>query len=134
MQKLIIQRTALSPEIHFSPDENIFVISGISSPEDVRSLYYPVIDWIKNLIDDQIKTEIKIFNSKNPLKLKIDLDYFNSSSAKFIYDIFYELKRLTQNNIPVVIEWHYEKEDIDMKEAGEDIALLAEMEFTYISK
>ena len=34
----------------------------------------------------------------------------------------------------VVIEWYYDKEDIDLKEAGSDIASLAGMEFTYIQK
>jgi hypothetical protein len=47
MQKLYISPTPTTPEIHFSPSENIFLIRGISSPEDVRALYYPVIEWIK---------------------------------------------------------------------------------------
>ena len=40
-----------SPEICFSPDEKIFFIRGISSPEDVRGTYYPVIDWFRQYID-----------------------------------------------------------------------------------
>jgi hypothetical protein len=44
------------------------------------------------------------------------------------------LKRLPDNGIPVNIEWYFDEEDIDLKEAGYDIALLAEMEFTYIEK
>lgn len=134
MQKLYIKPTPLIPEIHFSPDENIFLIRGTSSPEDVRALYYPVILWIKTFVDESITGEHKIFTTEKPLVFKADMVYFNSSSAKFIYDIFSELKRLPPCGISVVVEWYFDEEDIDMKEAGEDIALLAEMEFTYIPK
>ena len=134
MQKLFIRQTLNTPEINFSPAENIFLIRGISSPEDVRALYYPVIEWIKKFIDNLLDGEYKNFNSETPLKFHIDLEYFNSSSAKFFYDIFCELKRLSSADVPVVVEWYYDEEDTDLKEAGIDISLLAEMEFTYIPK
>jgi hypothetical protein len=124
----------MTPEINFSPDENIFLISGVSSPEDVRALYYPVIEWIKIFVDDVIEGVVKVFNKESPVKLRIDLSYFNSSSAKFIYDILSELKRLNLSKIPVVVEWLHDPEDSDMKDAGADIALLVGMEFTFIAK
>jgi len=134
MQQLYIEQTSLTPEIHFSPDENIFLMRGNSAPEDVRALYYPVIKWIKTFIDDVLEGRYRKFSSEHPLKFQSDLEYFNSSSAKFLYDIFNELKRLTTANIPVVVEWVYDIEDTDQKEAGEDIALLVEMEFVLIPK
>jgi len=134
MQNLYIEPTHTTPEIKFSPSENIFLIRGTSSPEDVRALYYPVSEWIKIFIDDLLEGEYKHFNNKNPLKFRIDVSYFNSSSAKFFYDIFRELKRVISSDIPVIVEWCYDEEDNDMKEAGADIAQLAEMKFTYIPK
>ena len=134
MQNLYIEQTPSTPEINFSPEENIFLIRGTSSPEDVRALYYPVSEWIKIFIDDLLEGEYKHFNKKNPLKFRIDMSYFNSSSAKFFYDIFGELKRVSSSDIPVDVEWYYDEEDYDMKEAGADIAQLAEMKFTYIPK
>jgi hypothetical protein len=134
MQKLYISSTPKTPEIHFSPEENIFLIRGSSSPEDVRAMYYPVIDWIKTFVDNILEGKVYNYSTENPLKFQADLAYFNSSSAKFIYDIFSELKRLTPSVIPVVVEWFYDEEDIDLKEAGMDIASLVEMEFTYIPK
>jgi hypothetical protein len=134
MKRLYIGQTANTPEINFSPDKNIFVIRGKSAPEDVRAMYYPVIEWIKIFIDDVIDGEHKNITKDNPLKMQADLDYFNSSSAKFYYDIFVELKRLSANNTPVIVEWYYDEEDLDQKEAGSDIALLVEMEFVFIPK
>jgi len=78
--------------------------------------------------------EYKIYSPENPLRMQTDLEYYNSSSAKFIYDIFAELKRLNDSGIPVTVDWIYDEEDLDQKEAGEDIALLVEMNFNFIPK
>jgi hypothetical protein len=134
MQKLYISQTNISPEVNFSPEENIFLISGISSPEDVRAMYYPVIEWVVAFVNEIIEGNYKDYKPDYPLKFKADLVYFNSSSAKFLYDIFIELKRLIPLGIPVIVEWFYDEEDIDLKEGGMDIALLAEMEFLFIPK
>jgi hypothetical protein len=134
MQKLYIGSTNTTPEINFSPDENIFIIRGTSAPEDVRALYYPVIEWIRIFVDDVLDGELPQYSSTNPVRFQSDLEYFNSSSAKFLYDIFTELKRLLLRDVKVQVEWYYDEEDPDQEEAGSDIALLVEMEFIYIPK
>jgi hypothetical protein len=134
MENLLIRPTQTSPEISFSLEDNLFRISGTSRPEDVRAIYYPVIDWIKELTEKLLNGEINKFSAENPLIFQIDLIYFNSSSAKFLFDIFSELKMIAPSGIPVIVSWYYEKDDPDMLEAGNDFASLAEMEFTYIPK
>ncbi len=134
MHKFYLQQTPVIPEILLSPDENIFFIQGTSAPEDVRSIYYPVIEWMREFTDELINETQKKYTTENPLRFRIDLAYFNSSSAKFLYDILLELRKLCTSEIPAIVEWCYEAEDVDMVEAGEDIAELAEMEFTYIPK
>jgi hypothetical protein len=134
MEKLYIRPTGTTPEVNFSPGDKTFFIRGISSPEDVRAMYYPVIEWIKEYISELVVTKESDYTPEYPLKFTTELAYFNSSSAKFLYDIFMEIKRLTPHGIPFVVEWVYEEEDIDLKEAGADIALLTEMDFSYVSK
>ena len=134
MEKLFIRPTNITPEVNFSPQDNIFLIRGISSPEDVRAMYYPVIEWMKEYINEIIETRNVSYTSDSPLIFRTELVYFNSSSAKFLYDIFLEIKRLIPVGIPYIVEWVYDEKDIDLKEAGDDIALLVEMEFSYISK
>jgi hypothetical protein len=134
MQKFYSSPSTTNPEILLSPEENIFLIRGTSSPEDVRAIYYPVIEWFTVFIDDILKGEFKKYSPENPLRFQVDLCYFNSSSAKFLYDILSELKRLHTSGIPIIIEWFYEEEDIDLKEAGADISILIGLEFSYIPK
>ena len=134
MEKLYFPPTPTSPEINFSPEEKIFFMRGISRPEDVRRLYYPVIEWFREYIDTILEDNSNPYSPDSPLKFQVDLEYFNSSSAKFLYDIFLELKRLISSGIPVILEWLYDEEDTDLREAGSDIASLIEMEFTYVPK
>jgi len=134
MEILNIDPTHISPTIRFIPEKNDFSITGMSAPEDVRALYYPVIEWIDKFNDELQSGNYKIFNETNPLTLKIDLNYFNSASAKFLLDILLELKKIRESGTPVIVEWYYEEDDIDMKEAGEDISELVEMELKYIIK
>ncbi len=134
MQKFVIDPTITTPGICFSPDNNQFYIRGVSSPEDVRSLYYPVLDWIRKFLDEVLAGKNKMYNKDNALKFQIDLTYFNSASAKFFYDILIELKKLQSSGYPVKVEWFFDEEDSDMKEAGEDISMLVEMTFDFIPK
>lgn len=64
----------------------------------------------------------------------LDLEYFNSSSAKFLFDIFTQLKQMNSDGVPVDIDWYYDEEDVDLREAGEDLALLCELPFKYFPK
>jgi hypothetical protein len=134
MQKLYISPTRNTPEINFSPDENIFVIRGTSSPEDVRALYYPVTDYFSAFSKEILVNGNNLFTEKDPLRFKVDLKYFNSSSAKFLFDLFTELKAFTEAGVPVVIEWYYDEDDPDLKDAGSDLSAIAGIELTYIPK
>jgi len=134
MEELIIEPERRTPSIRFSPNENVFYIRGTSSPEDVRKLYYPVIEWIKKFNEEILKGEFKTFKEENPLRFQFDLEYFNSSSAKFFFDMLMEFKKLPLSGVPVIVEWYYDEEDADMKEAGVDFSNLAGMEFTFIPK
>ena len=134
MEELIIEPARRTPAIRFSPDKNVFYIRGTSSPEDVRKLYYPVIEWMNKFIKEILDGGIKTFNNENPLKFQIDLNYFNSSSAKFLFDILTEFKKLPPAGVPVIVEWIYDKEDNDMKDGGIDFSHLVEMEFTFIPR
>jgi hypothetical protein len=134
MENLFISSTPTTPEIRLSVEENIFRISGTSRPEDVRALYYPVIDWFKLFVDNLIDGKIEKYSAENPFRFQVDLNYFNSSSAKFLYDIFIEIRRLHSSSVPVTIEWFYEHDDPDLQEAGSDLSILTEMQFIFIPK
>lgn len=104
MEKLFIKPTHITPEIILSPDENKFSITGVSSPEDVRALYYPVTEWLEKFLDEIRRGDYRKFSEADPLTFRVDLSYFNSASAKFLFDILLRLKNISEAGVTVVTE------------------------------
>jgi hypothetical protein len=134
MQKLHFQPTHSAPEIYLSKEEKLFFIKGVSCPEDVRVIYFPVLDWIRGYSALLTGEGIVRYTEQSPFRFTIDLDYYNSSTAKFLYDICLEIRKLSAAGVPVLIEWTYDSDDPDMKEAGEDMSALLRMNFALIQK
>ncbi len=134
MEPLVIEATSHSPEIRFDPAAGKLSISGISRPEDVRSFYYPVLEWLRKFLEEEIKTGKVSFDENNPLTLEVRLRYFNSSSAKFLFDIFSEIGTISNEGQKIRIRWYYESGDDDMLEAGEELSEIAEIPFEFIEE
>jgi len=132
MEKLYISPTDTSPEIIFDPEKWELSISGTSAPEDVRGLYYPVIQWTTEMVNTIL--ENPAITGENGVKMTVDLKYFNSSSGKFLHDIFTELARLKKGYGSLEIRWLFDIEDVDLEEAGYDMANLAGLEFICMPK
>ncbi len=132
MEKLVIDATSHSPAIVFDPGAGKFTITGVSRPEDVRAFYYPVLEWLRTFLQDEIHTGKTVYDEDHPLILEIRLKYFNSSSAKFLFDIFSEIGQLKEAGQKVIIRWYYDEGDDDMLEAGEELSEIAEIPFEYI--
>lgn len=126
MKNLIIERTNTTPYIHFDASSNALKLEGDSRPENVEAFYEPILNWIKDFCDYRISA-----TSKAPVTIFIQLNYYNSSSSKCIFDFLELTKVLADYSIEVNVVWTYEKDDDDMKEAGHDLQELLHINFTY---
>ncbi len=123
MEQLIIEAGGKTPHIHFSAADGILKISGRSIPENSVDFYAPVFKWIEEYVQ-QPNTQTQ---------LVIQLEYFNTSSSKCLLDIFRRFEPLHQSARSVVsVLWHYEEEDEDMQEAGEDYQTIVKLPFTIL--
>ena len=130
MKPLKIDATEFSPKIHFDSQSHVFEIAGHSRPEDVRDFYYPVINWLEEFAESEIKYKNEY--DENPLKVKFKMEYFNSSSAKFLLDILVEINKLAKKGINTKVEWYFEEGDDDMQEVGEEFSEMVSLPFKYI--
>jgi hypothetical protein len=131
MNVIRIQETKTSPSVIFDLDNNQFEITGCSRPEDVVFFYQPLVDWLfelKRSINDQLKADFQ----QNPIVFKLCLDYFNSSSAKYILDIVLIIDELFKNGLNVKIEWRYKHNDEDMLETGEEFTDLIHCPISFV--
>jgi hypothetical protein len=105
------EKTHKTPYIHFDPATGDFVISGKSVPENVVSFYKPLMSWLDDYGQSPHSRTV----------LNVQLDYFNTSSAKGLVDIFKKIELIQLNGKgEVQINWMYDENDEDMMEAGDD--------------
>jgi hypothetical protein len=129
MRKLFVERTASSPKVLLDPENNFFEISGESRPPDVNQFYNDIISWFDDYSHLLLKSdqgEIPVFN--------FDLEYFNSSSAKYILDFCKLMSGVRSKGRDVMVRWHYEDDDIDMLESGREMSRISKMPFEFIQK
>lgn len=119
------EATEKTPAIQFDWSKGLLVMEGNSRPEDVQSFYLPFLNYVEKEIQTS-SVSIEKFTAS------FTFGYFNSASAKFIFDIFALLKRFHDKFEKLTIEWCYEKGDIDMKEAGEDFSEMVDLPFQYV--
>lgn len=126
MKSIDIKSGKLTPGISYSPDNNTFSISGSSLPENVHEFYKPILQWF----DEYEASADKI---SKPFKIVVKLAYYNSSSMRYIHDIFAKIAKIGQTGVETSIDWYYEKDDDILKEAGEDLAEIIGIKFNFIS-
>ena len=131
MEKLIIEPTANSPRIVLDPDARNFEFSGESRPENVRKFYLPILEWLEAYIAEQNKLEDG--KRSSGLVCQFNFEYFNSTSAKYILDIFKSLNTINALGINLEIKWLYEQDDEDMLEVGQEMSRMSKLSFDYVT-
>jgi hypothetical protein len=128
MRKLIIEPRSNSPKVILDPEKKYYLISGESRPPDVREFYEPVLSWLDEYGGHLIKSGAK----EEPFNFNFNFDYFNSSSGKLILDICKILADLKSRGANVNVNWHSEKDDYDMLEAGKEISRIVKFPFDFV--
>jgi hypothetical protein len=109
MEKHVIQEELKNcPGIVYYPDANKLELTGRSIPENPELIFKRLDEWIT-----------LHFDKMSGLNVSIQLEYINSGSSKYLYEI---LKRLTgygHSGKAVKIKWLYEEDDEAMLELGE---------------
>ena len=122
MEPLLLEGTAKTPTVKFDAGDGVIEIKGRSIPENSIEFYKPLVEWLEEY-------------SATPLDLtqvNVQLEYFNTSSSKCILDVFKKLETIHKGKNEVIINWHYEEEDEDMLEAGEDYESIIRVPFKMI--
>jgi len=122
MEKYSIEGTPKTPSIHFDLNGGILEVKGRSIPENSIELYKPLVDEL-----DKYAASAKPATTVN-----VQLEYFNTSSSKCILDVFKKLESINKSGSAVTINWHYEEDDEDMLEAGEDYQAIINVPFKMI--
>lgn len=130
MKKLIIDQTSNSPRVILDPERKIFEIAGESRPPDVSAFYDEILNWMDDYSIHLAKTK----ELDDPVVFNFDLEYFNSSSAKYILDFCKQVAGVKSKGKNIAVNWHYEEGDMDMLEVGREMSRMSKIPFDYIQK
>lgn len=123
MRPLYIEGTDDSPTVKLDPVNNIFEFTGKSMPEDVRSFYIPILEWLFEYCKKPNPETIVNFN----------VEYFNSASSKHILEIIKSFEMILESGNNVLVRWHYLHDDEDMEESGVTYASISETPIELVS-
>jgi hypothetical protein len=123
MDNLFIEGTKQTPEIKFDASTGVLEISGRSIPENTFEFFNPVLTWLEEYAKSPAQKTI----------VKVNLEYFNTSSSKYILEIFKRVKVVFADGHDVMVEWYYEEDDEEMMETGEDYEDVSGLPFELIA-
>jgi hypothetical protein len=109
MEKHVIQEELKNcPGIFYYADTNKLELIGRSIPENPELIFRRLDEWIT----------IHFEKSKD-LNVSIQLEYINSGSSKYLYEILKRLTGFGRSGNTVKMKWLYEEDDEAMLELGE---------------
>jgi hypothetical protein len=109
MEKQIIQEELKNcPGIVYYPDGNKLELTGRSIPENPELIFRRLDEWIT-----------LHFDKNKGLNVSIQLEYINSGSSKYLYEILKRLTSFIRSGSKVSMKWLHEEDDEAMLELGE---------------
>ena len=89
MNSLKIEATTFTPEINFDITNNTLSFLKVSKPGNAIDFYKPVFEFIDNF--EKVKVKSKIAKE---LVIDFNFDYFNTATAKIIYELLEKFKNI----------------------------------------
>jgi hypothetical protein len=114
MENLNLAATNVTPAVYFDATQHQFTFRGASFPENPKSFYKPLLDWLTkyfaHLPDD---CEV-VFT--------FEFAYFNSGSSRMLSELFELLNQQAfEQATPIDVYWKYDAEDDNMFEYGQEL-------------
>lgn len=122
MKAIDIKQTSNTPLVILDKETGKFVFQGKSFPENTAEFYEPVISWLSEYSKAPNKSTV----------IDMQFDYFNTSSAKMILEIFKKVKEVKEAGSEVKVLWRYLSMDEEMLEVGEEYEYMVDVPFEYI--
>jgi len=117
MDSIYYSPTEKTPEVNFDFNSGVFLVRGISIPENTVDFYHGLIFALREY-------------AKNPQPkstLKLGLEYFNTSTSVIILKLLNSLEAAEGSEVEVI--WFYEQDDIEMEEVGMDFKEMTSIGF-----
>jgi len=105
------ESTPKTPQIDFNHLSGELILSGKSIPENPAKLYEPVLNWVKEYV----------LQARPITNLRLDLEYFNTSSLIWLSKILKVLKQIKEPEYILFVHLYIPVEDYDEMNELDDV-------------
>jgi len=110
LKDLIINKTSKTPQIELKYDSGELSLTGKSLPENATRIYDPVLKWVTDYTQQ----------AQPVTKLRLELEYFNTSSTLWISKIIKALTRIDNPDYRLLVHIYIPLEEYDeMKDTSD---------------
>jgi hypothetical protein len=118
MSEILVKGNNVLPLITYDPSVNEIAVSGWSFSERPLQVFEPVFQILEKY-------------EGAPLTLQYKLNCFNTATSKCLILLTEKIKALQTGGIDVKVIWHFDSDDDETKEWGEDISYITGLEFDF---
>jgi len=119
VESLRLAATEDTPMIDFDTSTGVFKVSGRSLPEDALEFFKPIEEWLRAYVENPLESTT----------IEMSVDYFNSASTRYIFNILMSLEDLIDAGKEAKIIWYYRKDDDIIEAKGEELESILEVPF-----
>jgi hypothetical protein len=123
MDDLIKSQAKKTPQLLLDNNKGLIEMRGSSIMEDATAFYDPIMHWLYEYVS----------NPKDTL-VNIDLEYFNTSSAKILLIFFRTLSTIQKSGYKLEVNWYFEDDDDEIIESGNNFSIMSKVKFNFIKK
>ena len=106
LKNILIEPTRKTPQIDLNHLTGELIFSGRSIPENAAGLYTQVLDWVNEYIK----------NPRHTTNLRLNLEYFNTSSSIWLAKIVKSLCSINNTENTLFIHLYFDIEEYDNME------------------
>jgi hypothetical protein len=111
LKNLVIEKTAKTPRIELIHASGEISFTGKSLPENATRIYEPVLSWVNDYI----------IQPKPVTNLRLNLEYYNTSSMLWISKIIKSLSRINNPDYRLMVHVYIPLEEYDDMRESADI-------------
>jgi len=107
---LYIEQTPKTPQVDLNQLNGELILSGRSIPENAAKVFEPILNWVSEYI----------LNARPTTNLRLNLEYFNTSSSIWLLKILKVLIQIKNPDYVLIIHLYLSLEDYeDIEESGD---------------
>jgi hypothetical protein len=111
MNELFLEQTPKTPQVYFNHVIGELLLYGKSIPENAAKVYEPVLNWVEEYVQE----------ARPVTNLRLNLEYYNTSSAIWFTKILKALLRIKEADYVIILNLYLPIEDFDEINDFEDI-------------